>query len=90
MKIGLIIAVFVVAFLAIVAYSTFNGPRYRAQVCMSYKGRQTCRTVSAKSEAGALRSGAENACADITSGVTDIMQCGQTEPRSVRWLERPH
>ena len=78
-----------IAFLAIVAYSTVNGPRYRAKVCMSYNDRQVCKTVSAKSEAGALRGGTENACADIVSGVTDTMRCEQAEPQSVQWLERP-
>ncbi|MBV8553778.1 MAG: hypothetical protein JOY54_20960 [Acidobacteriaceae bacterium] len=56
---------------------------------MSYQGRSACRTVSAKSEQAALRAGAENACADIASGVTDTMRCQDSTPQSVRWLERP-
>ncbi len=80
---------FVVAIVALIAYSTFNGPRYRVEVCMAYQGRSACKTVSAKDEAAALRSGTENACADIASGVTDTMRCQQTNPQSMRWLERP-
>src|ERR1700728_5165584 len=64
-KIGVIITIFVVAFLALVAYSTLHGPRYRVEACMAYQGRTACKTVSAKSEQAALRSAAENACADI-------------------------
>jgi hypothetical protein len=79
----------VIAFLALVAYSTLHGPRYRVEACMSYQGRTACKTVSAKSEEAALRSAAENACADIASGVTDSTRCEQTEPQSVKWLERP-
>jgi hypothetical protein len=56
---------------------------------MAYQDRSACKTVSAKSEEAALRSGAENACADIASGVTDTMRCEQSEPQSVRWLARP-
>jgi hypothetical protein len=56
---------------------------------MAYQGRSSCKTVSAKSEEAALRSGADNACADVASGVTDTMRCEQSEPRSVRWLARP-
>jgi hypothetical protein len=56
---------------------------------MAYQGRSACKTVSAKEEANALRSGTENACADIASGVTDTMRCQQTPPQRVRWLERP-
>ncbi len=81
--------VFVLALIGLIAYSTLNGPRYRVNVCMSYAGHSACRTVNAKSEAGAIRSATENACADISSGVTDTMRCQQSEPQSVRWLERP-
>jgi hypothetical protein len=81
--------IFVIAFLSLLLYSTLNGPRYRVEVCMEYQGRSSCRTVSAKSEAAALRSGASNACAEIASGVTDTMRCEQSEPKSTRWLQRP-
>ena len=79
---------FVVAFLALIAYSTLHGPRFRAEVCMAYHGKSNCRTVVAKSDAAARRAGAENACADISSGVTDPIRCQQSEPVSVRWLQR--
>ncbi len=58
MKIGVWIALFVVAFIALIAYSTLHGKNYRAEICMSFNGRQACKTVSAKSETAALRSGA--------------------------------
>jgi len=88
-KIGILVAIFVLGFLALVAYSTLRGPRYRVEECMAYQGRTACRIVSAKSEQAALRSAAENACADIASGVTDTMRCEQSEPQRVKWLERP-
>lgn len=70
-------------------YSTLHGPRYRVEVCMSFKGNSACKTVNAKSEQAALRSATENACADISSGVTDTVECQNTPPQSVHWLERP-
>jgi Na+/alanine symporter len=88
-KVGVIIVIFVVAFIALLAYSTLHGPRYRVEACMAYQGRKACKTVSAKSEQAALRSAAENACADIASGVTDTMRCEQSEPQRVKWLARP-
>ena len=80
---------FVAGFLALLVYSTVHGPRYRVEVCMSYQGRSSCRTVIGKSEQAALRGGTENACADIASGVTDTMRCQDTPPQSVKWLQRP-
>ena len=88
-KIGLVVALFVVAFVALLAYSTLHGPRYRVEVCMTFNGESTCKTVNAKSAAGALRSATENACADISSGVDDTIRCQNTSPRSTRWLKKP-
>lgn len=85
----MVVLLFVIGFLALVAYSTIKGKRYRVEVCMAYQGRTNCRTVSAKSENAALRSGSNNACADLTSGVTDTMRCEQSPPKSIKWLERP-
>jgi hypothetical protein len=82
------VALFVVGFLALLAYSTLHGQRYRVEVCMTFDGRSACRTVNAKSEAAAVRSATENACADISSGVDDTIRCQNTEPKSVRWLNR--
>jgi hypothetical protein len=84
-----IIALFVAGLVALIAYSTLHGPRYRVEVCMAYQGRSSCRTVSAKSEQAAVRSASENACADIASGVTDTMRCEQSEPQRVKWFNRP-
>lgn len=85
----MIIALFVVGLVALIAYSTLHGPRYRVEVCMAYQKRSACRTVSAKSEQAAVRSASENACADIASGVTDSMRCEQSEPQRVKWFNRP-
>jgi len=75
--------------LALIAYSTLHGPRYRVEICMAYQGHSACKTVSARSEEAALRSGRENACADISSGVTDTVRCQNTDPQSIKWLSRP-
>jgi hypothetical protein len=56
---------------------------------MSFQRRETCKTVKAKSEEAALRSAIQNACADISSGVTDTVQCEKSEPKSVLWLAHP-
>ena len=89
MKTGLAVALVLIAIAALIAYSTFSGRRYRVTVCMAYQGRTACRTVSGKSQEGALRGGVENACGDIASGVTDTIACGQMQPQSIKWLSKP-
>ena len=83
------IAALVVALIGLIAYATLSGPRYRVKVCMTFAGRSTCKTVSGKSDDSALRSAITNACADIASGVTEVMGCEQSQPRSITWLEKP-
>jgi hypothetical protein len=80
---------FVLIVIGAVVYTTMSAStnRYRVEVCMQFQGRSSCRSAGAATELGALRTAQENACAQISSGVTDSMQCGNyTQPVSVKWL----
>ena len=90
MKKSVVLAVvFIVVVIGAVVYTTMSASasRYRCEVCMEFQGRRACRTAAAATEQQARRTAQENACALISSGVTDSMQCGNyTEPVSVKWL----
>ena len=79
---GILFLAIVVGF---VVYSTMSTGRTRCQVCITFQGRQACRTASASTRDLALRTATENACAEISSGITDSNQCHNTPPDSVRW-----
>ena len=79
---GILFIALVVGF---VVYSTFSTGRIRCEVCITYQGRRSCRTASAGTRELALRTATENACAQISSGITDSNQCHNTPPDSVRW-----
>jgi hypothetical protein len=79
---------FVVAVLVLIVYTTIGTARYRCEVCISFQQRSACRTASARTQAQALRTATENACAQIASGVTDSIACGNTPPASVKWLSK--
>jgi hypothetical protein len=84
---GLWIALGCAAVFAAMMYSSFQDVRaYRVEVCMEFQGRQACRSASAASEEDALRAATDNACALISSGMTDSIACGQSAPQSVKWL----
>jgi hypothetical protein len=85
-QVGVLVAVLVFGFIVLILYSTIAGTRHRVRVCMAFNGRTACKTVAAKSEDGAVRSAVNNACADITSGVTEVMACEGSKPESVTWL----
>ena len=68
---------------AFVVFQSFRIEAATCEVCMSYKGRSQCRTVSAANEEEATMGAITNACAFLSSGVTDSMACGRAEPVSV-------
>jgi hypothetical protein len=82
-----VIIVLAVLGLGFLFYSSTNNVRYRVEVCVAFNGRTSCRTARADSEEHALRSAQSNACALISSGVTDTMQCEHSNPTSVKWLQ---
>jgi hypothetical protein len=85
-KTWLLAVLFALAFIVILVYSTIGLGHYRVEVCVTYRGRTSCRTAAASSKEQALRAATDNACAFLTSGMTDSMTCASTPPSSVRWL----
>lgn len=75
---------FVVIFIAAVAFSTMGNGLYRCQVCVTFEGRTMCRDGAAASKEQAERVASDLACADLTSGMTNILHCGAS-PRQVTW-----
>jgi len=78
---------FVLAVIAFLIYSSMNIAHFRVEVCVAFRGANQCRTASADTKDHALRSAQSNACATLASGVTETMQCEQSNPVSVKWLQ---
>jgi hypothetical protein len=76
-----------IAFIALLAYMTMGMKQHRVEACVEFMGRTNCRIAAGPSRDQALRTAVENACATISSGMTESMSCGQRPPTSVRWLE---
>lgn len=77
---------FALVIVVAIVYSSFGNRRFHCEVCMAYSGRTSCRKASAANREEAMRSAADNACAQIASGVTETMGCTSSAPTSVRWL----
>ncbi|MBK5292135.1 MAG: hypothetical protein JJE04_10715 [Acidobacteriia bacterium] len=86
-RLGIWIAViFGVAFLAIMFTSTRGLSAHRVEVCVEYEGRSDCRTASGATKETALNTARVNACAHLSSGMTDSIACQNTPPTKVNWL----
>jgi hypothetical protein len=76
-----LIAGLLTALIAVVVYSSFQIGGVRCEVCIQFQGREVCRSVDGTTEAEALNAATTNACALLTSGVTNILACERTPPR---------
>jgi hypothetical protein len=74
-----------VALIAFMLYSTLGMAGNKVEVCMQYDGRTSCRTASGSSKDYALRTAKSNACAEISSGVTDTIKCENSDPVRMTW-----
>jgi hypothetical protein len=70
-------------------YSTAGRQKYKVKVCMAFNGASSCKVASASTDTAAIRTATEDACADISGGVTDTVKCQNETPQSVRWMARP-
>jgi hypothetical protein len=71
---------FLVPVVAVVIYNSFQVSDYECSVCITFFGRESCRTVNAKTEKEGIAAAIDNACALLASGVTESMRCARTTP----------
>ncbi len=57
------------------------------EVCMEFKGQESCRTARGASRDEAETTARDNACARVAFGREDSILCGNTAPASVRCTE---
>ena len=81
---ALAVLVFVALVLALLVYSTLGLGGTSCEVCVEYQGNSRCRTAKGSTRAEAAKTATENACAFLSSGVTDSIACNNTPPMSVR------
>ena len=76
--------VFIGIVVAVIVYSSMGLRKYTVEVCMDYKGRTNCATASGTTKEEAIRTATDTACATISAGMTESIQCSRTPPASIR------
>jgi cytochrome c oxidase assembly protein Cox11 len=79
---GLVVAVAIVVALT---YSSMQLRQHTCRVCTTYNGQTNCATASGATKEEAMRTATTTACAPISNGMTQTIQCGNTAPISVEW-----
>ena len=67
----------------LVVYSSLQVGGTRCEVCITFGGRQACRSVDANDERQARMAAITNVCARLASGVTPRMACEATPPTRI-------
>ena len=75
--------VFIGVVLVAIIYSSMGLRQFTYEVCMEYKGRTNCATASGTTKEEAIRTATDTACATISAGMTESIQCGRTPPARV-------
>jgi hypothetical protein len=87
-KTTLIAIVFGLIVLGVIIYSTMNLQQYSCEVCITYRGQNNCSTAAGTSQEEATRTATDVACAPISNGMTESIQCSNMPPKSVNCTAR--
>ncbi|MFQ5768760.1 MAG: hypothetical protein ACE5ID_12375 [Acidobacteriota bacterium] len=71
---------FLAALGAALLYTSLRSGRIECEVCMSYQGRLRCARALAPTESEAKQSATTTACATLTSGRAQSMECSRILP----------
>ena len=83
-KLGIIVAVVIVAVLVL---SSLQLRQHTCEVCITFGGQTNCAIASGTTRKEAQGSATSTACASSSGGVTQSIQCGNTTPDKVKWLD---
>lgn len=82
-RFGVISLIFALAVIALVVFSLQGVHEYTCDVCVTYKGQKQCRTGQGRTRQEAIDKAQTAACAVMTSGMDQVIACGNVEPTSV-------
>ena len=84
----LAIAFFIVIFLTVIGFSSFQATRMRYRVCMSIGGRSHCAVAEGKTAKEAIESAVQIDCGLISSNRDQLMVCTTQQPQSIEKLSK--
>ncbi len=85
-KVTLVSILFGLTVLGTLVWSTLGLRQVTCEVCMTFNGRTQCAKASGTTREEAQRTATDTACAPISSGMTESIQCSNTTPDSVTWF----
>ena len=81
---GVLVFAAIVAGIALMWFLSAGQAGVECEACMTFGGRTHCGTARGADEAEARRSAISTACAPLTRGVTETLDCDRAAPHSLR------
>lgn len=69
--------------MAFIIYSSMETAVVSCEVCIEFQGKTQCRKASGATREEAVRTATTSACATLTVGMTESIQCEGTRPKSI-------
>lgn len=69
-----------VVFVAAVIWAALDQGAIQCEICVDYKGRSACSIAAAADLLQAETQAQSGACAQVTGGVTETLECGAIRP----------
>ncbi len=82
-KTGLVVAAVALALLALIFYASMGLTQVTCEVCIEFNNQTKCRTAQGPTKEDAQRTGTDNACSFLASGMDQSIRCAATPPKSV-------
>lgn len=82
-RFAVVTLLFALAVIALVVFSLQGVHEHTCEVCVTYKGQTQCRTGQGRTQEDAVDKAQTAACAVMTSGMDEVIACGNVEPTSV-------
>jgi len=77
-----------IVFLVFIGYLSFmmiwTGSKFECEVCVEYKGARSCQEVEGMAKEDTIMTGMSTACAAVTNGRTESIDCSMTQPVKIQ------
>ena len=81
-------SIITIVFLVFVGYLSFTmiwtGSQFECEICVEYNGVQSCQEVEGMAKEDTIMTGMSTACAAVTNGRTESIDCSMTQPVKVQ------
>ena len=76
------------SFLMFIGYLSFtmiwSGSKFQCEVCVEYNGVRSCQEVEGMAKQATIMTGMSTACAAVTNGRTESIDCSMIQPVKVQ------